>query len=56
MAFMTEEAWIDATPAVVRGLRIYDPVDSVNPKWLNTEIVDGFGLHTFITQCNETAL
>ena len=43
-AYMTEEAWQEMSPNLVRGYRDL-PVVRDNPQWWMVEIVDGFGAH-----------
>jgi hypothetical protein len=45
-AFMTEEAWVQATPSVIKGLRSSDPIVQANPQWWVLEVFDGHGPHT----------
>jgi hypothetical protein len=45
-AFMTEEAWVQATPSVIKGLRSSDPIVQANPQWWVLEVFDGYGPHT----------
>jgi hypothetical protein len=45
-AFMTEEAWVQATPSVIKGLRSSDPIVKANPQWWVLEVFDGHGPHT----------
>jgi hypothetical protein len=44
--FMTEEAWEEATPHIVKGLRNADPVVVANPQWWMLKVFDCFGPHT----------
>ena len=43
-AYMTEEAWEEMTPSIVKGYRAL-PVVKDNPQWWMIEIFDGFGAH-----------
>ena len=43
-AYMTEEAWEEMTPSIVKGYRVL-PVVKDNPQWWMIEIFDGFGAH-----------
>jgi hypothetical protein len=42
-AFMTEEAWVQATPSVIKGFLSSDPVVQANPQWCILELFDGHG-------------
>jgi hypothetical protein len=44
--FMTEEAWVQATPCVIKGLHSSDPIVQANPQWWVLEVFDGHGPHT----------
>jgi hypothetical protein len=43
-AYMTEEAWEEMTPSIVKGYRNL-PVVKDNPQWWMNKIFDGFGAH-----------
>ncbi len=43
-AYMTEEAWEEMTPSIVKGYRALLVVKD-NPQWWMIEIFDGFGAH-----------
>eukprot|EP00978_Attheya_sp_CCMP212_P031727 scaffold120920_cov35-Attheya_sp.AAC.1 len=43
-AFVTEEAWEEMTPFVIKGIRSIDIIKA-NPQWWVLEVFDGFGLH-----------
>ena len=43
--YMTEAAWIEIAPSMVRGIRAM-PVICDNPDWWVVKIIDGFGPHT----------
>jgi hypothetical protein len=43
-AYMTEEAWEEMTPSIVKEYRAL-PVVKDNPQWWMIEIFDGFGAH-----------
>ncbi len=42
-AFMTEEAWVQATPSVIKGLGSSDPIVQANPQWWVLEVFNGHG-------------
>jgi hypothetical protein len=44
-AFMTEEAWVQATPSVIKGLRSSDPIIQANPQWWVLGVFYGHGPH-----------
>eukprot|EP00978_Attheya_sp_CCMP212_P042533 scaffold260611_cov28-Attheya_sp.AAC.1 len=43
-AFVTEVAWVEMTPIVVKGIRSVAIVKA-NPQWWALEVFDGFGPH-----------
>jgi hypothetical protein len=43
-AFVTEEAWEEMTPFVIKGIRSIDIIKA-NPQWWVLEVFDGFGPH-----------
>jgi hypothetical protein len=43
-AFVTEEAWEEMTPFVIKGIRSMDVIKA-NPQWWVLEVFDGFGPH-----------
>jgi hypothetical protein len=43
-AYMTEEAWLEITPNIIKGIRSMPSVRH-NPQWWVLEVVDGFGPH-----------
>uniref|UniRef100_A0A7S2XM23 Uncharacterized protein n=1 Tax=Attheya septentrionalis TaxID=420275 RepID=A0A7S2XM23_9STRA len=43
-AFVTEVAWLEMTPFVIKGIRAVDVVKA-NPQWWALEVFDGFGPH-----------
>ena len=42
--YMTDEAWLEASKAIVRGYR-HLPHVKENEQWLVLELLDGFKLH-----------
>ena len=45
-AFVTEEAWEEMTPFVIKGIRSMDVIKKANPQWwVFLEVFDGFGPH-----------
>ena len=47
-AFVTEVAWLEMTPFVIKGIRTVDVVKE-NPQWWALEVFDGFGPHVYHT-------
>lgn len=45
-AFITEEAWEEPTPHIVKGLFNADPILAANTQWWMLVMFDGFGPHT----------
>jgi hypothetical protein len=43
-AFVTEEAWLEMTPFVIKGIRAIEIIKA-NPQWWVLEVFDGFGPH-----------
>jgi hypothetical protein len=43
--FMTEEAWVLATPLVIKGLCSSDPIVQANLQWWVLEVFNGHGPH-----------
>ena len=51
-AYMTDEAWLLATKAIVKGYRSM-PGMKDNPQWMMVELLDGFGSHERVLEAHE---